>query len=346
MDKPLRHLLVPLAAVLLLLPIGVPAEEANTAKVELVWPAPPQPARIRHLLAVATPEDIGREKGFFRRLWEFIRGPENEEMRKPMAVVADASGRFYVADPAAKCLHVFDQSEGKYQRWESVGRDTFGFPLGLALDAQDRVYVADSEHRRIHVLDPEGELLRSYGGAELQRPTGIAVDTERERLYVVDTPSHEVKVYGLAGGELLDTIGAQGTQPGDFNYPSFVAVDAAGKLYVTDGLNGRVQVLSPDGEPLRTVGRHGDGSGDFSAPKGVAVDSEGHLYVADAAFDNIQVFDAEGQLLLYFGTAGSEAGRFWMPSGLYVDDQDRIYVADSYNKRVQVFQYVKQGEGR
>lgn len=321
-----------------------PPVEPDPEATDLVWPPPPQPARVRYLRSIATPEDVEGEKGVFGRVWEFVRGPQDEEMRKPMDVVTDDRGRIYVSDPAAKCVHVFDREEAEYERWETVDNVDLVLPFGLDTDEEGRLFVSDSEQRRVFQLERDGDLRRRYGGDELQRPTDLAVDPARGRLYVVDTPAHEIKVYGLRDGRLQRVLGGHGTRPGRFNFPSYVNVDPAGRLYVTDGLNGRIQVLSPEGEPLGAIGQHGDGSGDFSAPKGVGIDGDGHLYVADAAFDNIQVFDRKGRLLLYFGKAGQAPGRFWMPTGVHVDGRDRIYVTDSYNKRIQVFRYLG-GEG-
>jgi sugar lactone lactonase YvrE len=111
-----------------------------------------------------------------------------------------------------------------------------------------------------------------------------------------------------------------------------------GNLFVTDALNFRIQVFSPEGKFLRKFGEVGDGSGNFAAPKGVAADRRRHVYVADALLDAVQAFGDDGQLLLGFGEQGMKAGQFWMPNGLFINDADVLYVADAYNQRVQRFQ--------
>ena len=78
---------------------------------------------------------------------------------------------------------------------------------------------------------------------------------------------------------------------------------------MTDSLNFRVQVFSPDGALLQSFGRAGDGVGDFGAAKGVAVDSDGHIYVVDSLFDVVQIFDESGRFLLSFGATGARRGR-------------------------------------
>lgn len=309
-------------------------------EMELVWPPAPLDPRIRYLDSIATPEDIERETGFWGQLVEFIHGPDEEDMRKPMAVAATTEGRIYVADPAGKRVHVFDQRKGKY--FSIMEADIpFEQPIGVALDSEGKLYVADSMLRKICVFSPDGKYKHSIGEGLLQRPTGIAIDRMRSKLYVADTPAHDIKVFGLEDGKPLRIIGERGVEDGQFNFPSYVAVDNEGQFYVTDTLNGRIQMFGVDGVFLGAFGQFGDGSGDFTTPKGVAVDSEGHIYVADVGFDNLQIFNDEGQLLLFFGSAGQAPGEFWMPTGIYMDAKDRLYVADSYNKRIQIFQYLK-----
>src|SRR5205807_7758485 len=100
--------------------------------------------------------------------------------------------------------------------------------------------------------------------------------------------------------ELLARIGSRGTEPGQFNYPTNVALDSHGRIYVSDSLNFRIQQFGPDFAPIRQIGRKGDLPGYFGQPKGIAIDSQDHLYVLDAHFEAVQVFDAMGQLLMDF----------------------------------------------
>ncbi len=319
---------------------GQPAATALSS--QLVWPPPPLEPRIRYLKSISTSDDIQGEKGFWRKFWEFFRGPEVHAMIKPMAVATDSKGRIFIADPAAKRIHVFDSKKKKYRFIESIDKQFLQFPINIALDDEDNLYIVDGERRRVFSVTHQGKLKRIYGeNGQFQRPSGIAIDSKRKMLYVADPPAHDIKVFSLTDGRQQKSIGKRGVQPGEFNFPAWLAVDAESRLYVTDSLNGRIQILTPDGKPLSSIGKLGDSTGSFSSPKGIALDSEGHLYVTDAGFDNIQIFDKEGRLLLYFGNSGQAAGMFWMPAGVFIDHADRIYIADSYNRRVQIFQYLK-----
>ncbi len=343
---PMQVLLLGLALLVALPARGEPAALApsapQAAAPELVWPSPPLRPRIRYIGSITSPEDIGHEKGFLRKVWDFIRGEvDDERIVRPMAIAVDGKDRLLVADTKRGRVHIFDRSQRRYAFLRGSKWDTLRLPIGLAVDGDDRIYVADGELNKIFVFRPDGKFDRLLDTAGwLRRPSALAIDRVRKRLYVADTPSHEIKVIDLASGKLANVIGRRGVAPGEFNFPTFLAVDRAGRLAVTDSMNMRIQIFDADGKQVSAFGKHGDGSGDFSAPKGVALDSAGHVYVSDAGFDNVQVFDERGQLLLFWGISGHEAGKFWLPAGLWIDAQDRLYVADSYNSRVQIFQYL------
>jgi DNA-binding beta-propeller fold protein YncE len=117
----------------------------------------------------------------------------------------------------------------------------------VVVDQEGRILVSDSNNGRVGVLSPEGAPLFSFGrglGAQSTGlPRGLAVD-ERNRAYVVDAVSHVVLVFEVQdnGAKQLFTLGSQGSKDGEFSYPNGIALDRAGRLYITDRENNRVQV--------------------------------------------------------------------------------------------------------
>jgi DNA-binding beta-propeller fold protein YncE len=307
---------------------------------DLVWPSPPEQPRIRYLKSYRGQSDFRPQDDFKARLLGAEQG--GLFLEKPYGVALNAdSSRMYVTDSKLKKVVVFDFAAGQVSimRTDAVG--SMKSPVEVRVDKRGRVYVTDGYGGKLFVFGPDGKTLLTLGKEqEMQRPTGLALDEARNRLYVSDTPSHRIMIYDLEGG-YVGEIGERGADPGQFNYPVNLSVDREGRLYVVDTGNFRVQVFSPEGDYLLEFGGIGDAWGSFSRPKGVGTDSEGHVYVLDAAFNNFQVFDgSDGSLLLFVGQLGREPGMFWLPTGLYIDDGDRIYVADSINARIQVFQYV------
>jgi sugar lactone lactonase YvrE len=319
------------------------AHDLSRYNSSLVWPAPPQTPRIQLLTCISTPADLGINKSWVKRTIDTLFGKEElqEILLRPYGVYVN-SGKLYVTDPGARILHVFDFRKKNYFSIRDTGSEEFQSPIGVAADNNGEIYMTDSMLKKVLVFNSEGEYLRAIGSSdEFKRPTGIAISGDR--VYIIDTHAHHVLIYNKYG-RFLFSFGKNGSQKGEFNYPTNIFIDKNGILYITDSMNFRVQIFDRDGNFLSTFGKLGDGSGDLSKPKGIAVDSEGHIYVADALFDTVQIFNRDGKLLLGFGNTGKEQGRMILPAGVFIDQDDRIYLADSYNRRIQVFQYLKEKE--
>jgi DNA-binding beta-propeller fold protein YncE len=330
----------PLLLLSLTLPSGcaTPPEQ----KVEppaLLWPAHPEPPRIAHVRAFSRPDDLGISKGFLQRMRDLVFGAEESHMVRPIAVV-ESGGVLYVADPGAKGVHRFDTAKGDYALIQGAKETPLPSPVGLARGADGEIYLSDSRLAQVWVIRPGASFATPLElEGELQQPTGLAFDPASRQLYVVDTKANKIQVYNPQG-RLLRSLGARGTGPGEFNYPTLLWLSPQGRLYVTDSLNFRVQILDRDGRFISKFGHVGDGTGDAARQKGVATDSHGHVYVVDSLFHAVQVFDQGGRYLLTVGAQGQGRGEFWLPVGIYIDAYDNIYIADTFNRRVQVLRYL------
>jgi len=290
----------------------------------------------------ATVEKFSKPRSFWGKLLEWVAGPaELPQMLRPYGVAEDTLGRLIVTDPSLGAVHVFDFERQRHDLLRRGKRENLLSPIGVVVDSENNIYVADSERARIYAFDPKGKFLRAlsprWGGEGLRRPTGLSIDPARNWLYIADTLRHQVVVVTLQG-DVVRAFGARGDGPGEFNYPTSLAL-GGDELYVVDTLNFRVQVLTPQGEFIRSFGEQGEQSGTLFRPKGIALDSDGHVYLVDGLFEMVQVFDPHGQLLYYFGSFGSPDRQFALPSGIYISPRDQIFVADSHNQRVQVFRY-------
>jgi sugar lactone lactonase YvrE len=314
--------------------------ELPQTKVELVWPSPPEIPRIKYLASIATPTDLGVTKSFFRRVWEFFVGEEEENIVKPYGIHTDQEERIYVVDSSARVVHVFDRKGQSYRRIGDPKK--LKFPIDVAIGPKGQILVSDAELGVVLQFDSDGTLLKEIGAGYLTRPAGIAYNPKNGLLYVVDVSQHQVLAFDPQG-QVRHRVGRRGEANGEFNFPTNITVDKGGFLYVTDSLNFRVQIFDSEGNFVAKFGQAGDALGYFSKPKGVALDSEGHIYVVEGLYDTVLIFDQKGRLLLNFGNAGAGAGQFWLATGIFIDAQDRIYVADSYNQRIQLFQYLKAG---
>ena len=117
-------------------------------------------------------------------------------------------------------------------------------PLGIAIEGREVVYVCDSENDRIAVFDRFGNFQKTMGKDILLQPSALCVGPERT-LIVADTGHHRIVVFDLDSGSVAGSLGGPdpGKGPMAFQFPRGVALGRAGRLFVLDSGNGRIQKL-------------------------------------------------------------------------------------------------------
>lgn len=185
-------------------------------------------------------------------------------------------------------------------------------------------------------------------GAGLNKPRALSVAPDGA-LWVADSRNHRL-VKQDAGGNVIKTLGRQGSGDGQFKEPCGVWVDKAGLVYVADTFHspnpdggfpwGRVQKFSAEGVFMGAWGKVSVPPNDLFGPRAIAADSKGNVYLADTGNHRIIKYSDNGSFLSVIGKggkAGSAVGEFKEPFGLALDKSDNLYVADRLNFRVQVF---------
>ena len=239
----------------------------------------------------------------------------------------------------------------------------------MAVDSAGNVYVADSSNYTIRKVTPGGVvttlagLARSSGSADgtgsaarFNYPYGVAVDSAGN-VYVADTLNHTIRkvtpggVVTTLAGLARSSGSADGTgSAARFYFPSSVAVDSAGNVYVADMANNTIRKVTPAGVVTTLAGWAGsggsaDGTGSaarFYNPYGVAVDSAGNVYVADTKNYTIRKVTPGGVVTTLAGQAGyggsadgtGSDARFYCPWGVAVDSAGNVYVADTNNHTI------------
>ena len=86
----------------------------------------------------------------------------------------------------------------------------------------------------------------------------------------------------------ISTFGSMGTGSGQFNQPNGIFLNDT-NIFVTDGLNDRVQIFTLDGTYAGQFGSSGDGNGQFESPRGIAV-NDTNIFVTDGLNQRVQIF--------------------------------------------------------
>jgi len=218
--------------------------------------------------------------------------------------------------------------------------------------------------------DDEGKLATE---AFLTSPRGVAVDDDGN-VYIADTENHRIRKVDAESG-VITTIAGTGEEGygGDegpateakLNWPTGVAVDDAGNVYIADRNNERIRRVNPEGiiTTFAGTGEWGydsdeDGGPATEAllnwPADVALDEDGELYIADEYNNRIRKVDADGIITTVAGMkrptleVGEEeedndnvgdhgpaaSALLNRPSGVTLDEEGNLYIADRNHHRI------------
>jgi kumamolisin len=149
---------------------------------------------------------------------------------------------------------------------------------------------------------------------------------------IVDTPFTIINIAGTAGAS--GNVNSTTPSSAKFSYPSGIALDSSGDLFIADYDNNCIREVTPAGVVSTpygsTSGRHGNTNGTgnsarFYNPNAIVADSSNNLYVADTSNNSIRKITASGAAVSTLATG------FNAPNGIAIDSSGNLYVADSGN---------------
>ncbi len=248
-------------------------------------------------------------------------------------------------------------------------------PKGVTVDERGAVYIADSENHVVRKVDLATGIITTVVG-KAEGPVGLTAERD-----------HSFSVHGSADEDPFETLdrsaperfahladlsgtvrfvtgvpSGRGRFAGDggpatealLNFPSGVAVDEYGNLYVADTMNHRIRFVDGATGIITTVAGTGQPrfSGDgghavaaaLNEPTAVVVDRNGRLYIADQSNNRVRVVDLETGIIRTLAGTGTAAyggdgergihASLAGPSGLAWGPEEVLYVADTFNGRI------------
>jgi uncharacterized protein (TIGR03437 family) len=309
------------------------------------------------------------------------------QLAAPFVIALDSSGALYIADQLNNRIRKVSGGAINTVAGSGVNaysgdggaalKASFSHPQGVAVDSSGNIYIADTNNYVVRKVGSNGNISTiagqqsggigsGFGGdggpgtsAFLSHPVGMAFDAAGN-LYIADTSNDAIRM--LTPGGTISTVAGSGTSNPGFsgdgglaigaklNNPDAVALDRAGNLYIADGGNNRIRMVTAATGIITTVaggavpGFAGDGgpatSARLNTPRGVAVDSAGNIYIADTFNNRIRVVGANGIVTTvagvgsggYSGDGGpATAAQFFFPSSVAVGTGGNLYVADNQN---------------
>ncbi len=295
---------------------------------------------------------------------------ESATFYAPNGTAVDADGNVYVADGGNRTVRKIskagvvttlagkagafgdDDLPGPAARFRSIS--------GIAADPTGTVYVTDYSACVVRKITPGGDVSTFAGtpgsagsangtgaAAAFSYPEGIAVSATTGLVYVADSGNHTVRTITQAGvvATLAGAAGTTGATNGQgtnarFYYPSGVAVDTAGTVYVADLYNNLVRKISAGGNVSTLAGGGGRGQVDgliagFAYPSRVSVDTDGNLFVTETVGQTVRKITPSGVVSTFAGrfTLGDDDGEgaaasFRSLNGIAVDASGNAFVGD------------------
>ena len=208
-------------------------------------------------------------------------------------------------------------------------------PRGITVNSKQQIIVTEHGSHQTTILNNRFEKMKTFN-SKGNGPAGVTVD-DGDNMYIASIDSHTVTKF-TDNGDLLLKVGEKGSRSLQFDSPNAIAYNKTNrKLYVSEEMNHRVQVLNTDLTFHRSFGKRGSGKGDFNHPTGIAFDLTGNVYIADFYNHRIQVFTTDGAFLRTLGSKGDGPGQLNNPLGVTVSPTGVVFMAEKSGNRISVF---------
>jgi ribosomal protein S11 len=248
------------------------------------------------------------------------------EVNEPSGVAVDSSGNIFIADWHNNRIREVVKVTGAISTVAGTGTGGYSgdggpatsaqvnYPNGVAVDGSDNVFIGDSSNNRVREVVKATGIITTIAGtgtsgfsgdggpatsAQVNYPNGVAVDDSGD-VFITDTYNSRIREVVKATGNII-TVAGTGTPgfSGDggpatsarLYYPTGVAVDSSGNLYIADLYNNRIREVVKATGAITTIAGNGgttdsgDGglatSAGIASPQAVAVDGSGNVYIAD-----------------------------------------------------------------
>ena len=273
---------------------------------------------------------------------DWAKLPEGWTMREVADVAVDAADNLYIFNRSDHPVIVLDKHGNFLRSW---GDGFFGARAhGIAAGADGFIYCVENTQHAITRFTLEGKLVWTLGESgkpapkwsnkPFNLPTNMEVSPKTGDIFVADGYGNAAIHRFSPDGKLLASWGAPGCDPGEFQHPHDLAIDADEFVYVCDRENYRIQIFDGRGK-LQAIWH------DVYRPTGIHIAGDGLVYVCELLHDprladcevlghRISIYTKDGERLARLGAPeeGDGPGQFIAPHGCDVDSQGNIYVGE------------------
>lgn len=206
------------------------------------------------------------------------------QLSYPTRIQLDGAGNLFVLDRKLRRIGRIDRA-GRFAGYLDAGGEPPAAPIAFKAGGA-RVYLLDAPGRRLLVVEPSGHVARAVGLPDSGSFTDLALGTAGS-VYAIDATTSTVWALDAGGSafrRLTPSLEAQ------MRFPTDMASDGRGHLFVVDHGGGAIAVLGEDGSFQGRALSSGHADGLLSYPAQVCV-TGGFLFVADRGNSRVQVFE-------------------------------------------------------
>ena len=254
------------------------------------------------------------------------------ELNVPRTVIIGASGNLYIADTDNHRIRMVKNGIittvagtgvlGFNQDAQLATKAQLASPNGVAVDAEGNIYIADTYNHRIRMVSGNTGMISTVAGdgysgfsengvpainSGLTYPFAIAVDASGN-IFIADTLDHMIRKVTKSTGFISTLVGTGAAsytgdngdgQSATLYYPTSIALDAGGNIFICDFVNNVIRYWTKDTGIVTTVAGGGTSTADgnpardfqFRGPVGISADPSGTLYISDTNNNVIRKFE-------------------------------------------------------
>ncbi|XP_065903237.1 uncharacterized protein [Dysidea avara] len=249
------------------------------------------------------------------------------------------NNQLIVVDQSVSQAFVFDGGLSLIKVLTFKGDGTITQPSCVAVC--DVIAISDRKKHVVKIFSFEGTHLSTIGSkvgskiGQFDYPLGLSFNSKRI-LYVVDFYNCRVQAFDTNKcNAFCGMVGSEGSNPGQYQHPEYIAIDNSDHVYVTDYSSNCINMYSGvDHIFLCKIG--------CNRPCTIAFSPDNHLIVGDYENNCLCMFGPpqkqrySREMTSIFGNKGEDRGEFNEICGLAVNNQGTIYIADSKNDRLQI----------
>jgi hypothetical protein len=321
----------------------------------------------------------------FDAVSDLLKLPDDVYLGEASGVAVNSKGHIFVysrtGNPGpirgVRSAQLFEfDPDGKFIR--EIGKNVYSMAWAHAVrvDHQDNVWIVDNGANMVTRFNPAGRVTLVVGrrpeAVEPSRqnetipppkvglfnePTDIGFDAA-DNAYVADGYKNSRVAKFDKDGRWITAWGEKGSGPGQLNGPHSIQVDAAGRVYVADRGNERIQIFDSDGKVLKQItykdvtahvppttaaptffdfGQKPDGTFNSLWPNTLCITPGPNqvLYASDMIPGRVFKLSLSGEVLGVFGKGGMKPGEFGHIHGMACPDENVLFIGENLTWRVQ-----------